>query len=625
MQKPAENKRIQLTHAGPWAYRLPVVLVFFLLFFLFVWLRLEPVLEYCSEGVAFSLSGSFLHRFLDYPGGLAEYGSAYLAQLNYLSWLGALVFTVLGALLFSMTTWLCRLAAGRAPLFVSLAPSLVILAWRGQYEGHALAAGLTLLLALGAALACYPVLRHPAWLRWPAGWAIGAALFYVAGLWPFLLVLFLAGWFEAIHSRNWIKVVAVGISGILIPIGWHVLQPLEQSLNPWGTGRVLYFALILFLLLPVGLLVLAWFRQPLAPANTLAVHPRKQTGSKKQSLSAGGWKPVWGSPAFAIGSLLAGWVAVWSLSDGTQKKLAQIEYYAALKQDERLLTVAAQLKTIPPEAETRVRLALYHTGRLTEDLFTYADSGSVMLLPGLTCGMDTARAEIETLLELGQVSEAERMAQESLEDAGDRPDLLRVLALINILKDRPEAAAIFLNALRQVPFQRTWATACLAELEHNPRLTGHEELDLVRSRMPTTDFPHTAMMDATEPMLRQLLASNPRNQMAFEYLMAHYLLTGDLKRLAGQVGRLDDFADATIPRRIEEALLLGQKLQGLPIELHRLKVQPDTIRRFQSFCDALGATSGQAPANLPSLAPDFGDTFWFYYYSHLTGEHKSTD
>jgi tetratricopeptide (TPR) repeat protein len=625
MQKPADNKKIAIARAGPWAFRVPVVLFFFLLFFLYVWLRLEPALEYYSEGVVFSLSGSFLHRFLDYPGGLAEYGAAYLAQLNYLSWLGALVFTVLGVLLFLTTGWLCRLAVGRAPLLVSLAPSLVILAWRGQYEGHALAASLTLLLALGTALACHPVSRHPVWLRWPVSWAIGAALFYVAGLWPFLLFLFLVGWFEAIHSRKWLKVVVVGISGILIPVGWHVLQPLEQSLNPWGTGRVLYFALILFLLLPVELLVLAWFRQPLAPANIPAVHPRKQTGSKQRSRPAGGWKSVWGSPAFAIGSLLAGWVVVWSLFDGTQKKLAQIEYYAVFKQDKQLLAVAAQLKTMPPDAETRMRLALYHTGRLTEDLFAYADSGRVMLLPGLTRGMDTARAEIETLLELGQVSEAERMAQEALEFDGDRPDLLRELALINILKDRPEAAAIFLNALRQVPFQRTWATTCLAELEHNPRLTGHQELDLVRSRMPTTDFPHGSMMDAAETMLRQLLASNPRNQMAFEYLMAHYLLTGDLKRLAGQVGRLDNFAYATIPRRIEEALLLGQKLQGLQIELHRLKIQPDTVQRFQRFCDALGGTPGQTPANLSPLAPDFGDTFWFYYYSHLTEEPKSTD
>jgi hypothetical protein len=617
MQKSAHSKRVTLTSAGSWTFRVTVVLVFFLLCFLYVWLRLEPALEYYSKGVVFSMSGSFLHRFLDYPGGLAEYGAAFLAQLNYLSWLGALVFTMIGVFLFLTTIWLCRLAAGRAPLFVCLASSLVLLAWRSQYEGHALDASLTLLLALGAALACFPVSRRPVWLRWPVCCAIGAALYYLAGLWPFLLFLFLAGWFEATQSRKWLKVVVLVFSGILFPVGWHVLQFPERNLNPWETGRGLYFALILFLLLPAGLLVLVWFRQPLTPSNAPAVRPRKRIGSLNRGLPAGGWRLVLGKPAFAIGSLLAGWVVVWILFDGTQKKLAQIEYYSALKQDDQLLTVAAHLKEMPPDAEIRVRLALYHTGRLTRDLFAFANSGSVMLLPGLTRGMETARSEIETLLELGQVNEAERMAQEALEFDGDRPDLLRSLAQINILKDQPKAAAVFLNVLRQVPFQRDWATACLAELEHNPRLIGNHELDLVRLRMPTTDFPHTSMSVAAEDMLRQLLASNRQNQMAFEYLMAHYLLTGELKKLAREVGQLDDFGYATIPRHVEEALVLGQKLQGLQLELHGRKIQPDTIRHFQSFCDALGGTSGQAPAALLTLAPDFGDTFWYYYYSRL--------
>ena len=57
------------------------------------------------------------------------------------------------------------------------------------------------------------------------------------------------------------------------------------------------------------------------------------------------------------------------------------------------------------------------------------------------------------MFELGQVNEAEHMAQESLEFDGDRPDVLRVLAKINIIKGRPQAAAVFLNALRQIPFR----------------------------------------------------------------------------------------------------------------------------------------------------------------------------
>ena len=478
-----------------------------------------------------------------------------------------------------------------------------------------------LLLAFGAAIACFPVSRSPRWLQWPAVWSLGAALYYVAGLWSCLLYLFLAGWFETIRARNWLKVAALVSFGILLgPVGWHCLQLMEPHVNPFGTGRTAWFAGGLFLLLPTGLLILVWGGTSATPALAPAVQPRQRAGSKKQGLLAGGAGQPWREPAFAIGLLVAGWVVVGGLFDGTRKNLGLIGYYAALQQDERVLSVARQLKTMPPQAEVRLHLALYHTGRLTQDLFAFPSSGTRMLLPGLSLGMGTARAEIAPLLELGQVNVAEQLAQESLEFDGERPDVLRVLAQINILKDRPAAAAVFLNVLRQIPFQRDWATGCLAELEHNPRLTGNPELDLVRSRMPTTDLPHGVISETAEDLLRQLLASNRQNRMAFEYLLVHYLLTGDFKKLARQAGQLESFGYTIIPRPVEEALVLGQKLQGLEFELRGLKIQPDTLRRFQSFCDALGGRPGAAPDALAAMAPAFGDTFWYYYYSRLYGQ-----
>ena len=86
---------------------------------------------------------------------------------------------------------------------------------------------------------------------------------------------------------------------------------------------------------------------------------------------------------------------------------------------------------------------------------------------------------------------------------------------------------------------------------------------------------------------------------------------------------MDDFAYRAIPRHVEAALLLGQKLQGLQFDLHGRKIQPETLRRFQSFCDALAGLAGRAPAASSALARSFGDTFWYYYYSRLAQPPKS--
>jgi hypothetical protein len=626
MQKPAETHSIARSLAQPRAARAAVVLAFFLLFFFYVWLRLEPAVEYYSEATVFFLNGSFLQRFLAYPGGVVEYGAAFLAQLNYWSWLGALVFTMLGALVFLTASGLCRRAAGRSPILVCLAPLLVVVAWRGRYEGHTLTAFLALVLTLGAAMTCPWVSRRPVWWRWPAGWGMGAALYYAAGLWPFLLFQFFSGWFEASRRRNWLSVAGLVIPGLLIPAAWPGLPLPAKILNPWGMGLPLLFAGLAFLSLPAGLVVLVLLPPPRSledgrsragetPAPRSAQRPPQKKGARARAASHRPWPQVWTKPVFTIVLLLAGWTLVWGLFDGTRKSLAQIEYCAALGQDVQLLAVAHQLEILPASAEVRVHLALYHKGRLNEDLFAFANRGSGQLLPGLELGVAACLPQGQTLLELGQVNEAEHQAHEVLEFDGDRPDVLRLLAKINILKDRPKAAAVFLNLLCQVPFQRAWAATCLAELARDPRLTGDQLLALARSRMVTTDLPHDEM--PAETMLRQLLHSNPKNQMAFEYLLAYYLLAGDLKHLAEHLGQLDDFAYRAIPRNVEEALLFGQKFQGLQFDLHGRKIQPETLRRFQSFCDALAMPVGSAPRTLSALAPDFGDTYWYYYYSRL--------
>ena len=626
MQKPAETHGIARSLAEPRAARAGVVLAFFLLFFLYVWLRLEPAVEYDSEATVFFLNGSFLHRFLDYPGGVVDYGAAFLAQLNYWSWLGALVFTVLGALVFLAATRLCRQLGGRAPILVCLMPLLVLVAWRGRYEGHTLAAVLAVVLALGAAVTCPWVSRGPMWWRLPAGWGIGATLYYIAGLWPLLLFLLFAGGFEASRRRNWLSVAGLVLPALLIPVAWPGLPLPARILNPWGMGSPLLFAGLVFLLLPAGLIALMLLPQPhplaggsVAAGETPAPRSAPRTPQKKGGRSQGSphrpWRQLWTKPAFTMVLLLAGWTLVWGLFDSTRKSLARIEHCAALGQDKQLLAAAQQLETLPASAEVRVHLALYHMGRLNEDLFVFANRGKGELLPGLELGLAACLPQGETLMELGQVNEAEHQAHEVLEFDGDRRDALRLLARINVLKDRPKAAAVFLNLLCQVPFQRPWAANCLAELARDPRLTNDHLLALARSRMATTDLPHDEL--PAETMLRQLLHSNPKNQMAFEYLLAYYLLTGDFKRLAEHLGQLDDFAYRAIPRHVEEALLLGQKLQGLQFDLHGRKIQPETIQRFQSFGDALSRSTGQA------LSPNFGDTYWYYYYSRLAQKPKS--
>jgi hypothetical protein len=275
--------------------------------------------------------------------------------------------------------------------------------------------------------------------------------------------------------------------------------------------------------------------------------------------------------------------------------------------------VASGMKEIRPSSEVRLHLALYHTGRLTSDLFSFPNQVGWDLLPGLSKGTEPCRAESQTLLELGQVGPAEHYAHEAWEMEGDRPDTLNIIAKINILKDRPRAARVFLNLARQFPFEGEWAASALEDMKSDPALSHDPEIARIRGLMVTTDLPHDEC--PTEQLLRQLLHSNKTNQMAFEYLVAHYLLTLELKKVMERVGQMPELGYQGIPRHCEEAILLFQQRNHILVDLRGRSVRPETIQRFRAFSEPMRNRAFQTAEGRAAMARDFGDTYWFYYYT----------
>jgi tetratricopeptide (TPR) repeat protein len=583
----------------------------FLLSYAYVWLRLEPSVQYRCSGVPFFLSRSFFGEFLGFPGGLLDYAAAFLAQLNYYDWLGGLVFMALGCLLFLGARAVCSRLSGVAPLTGGFMPVFLLLCLWGLHDGQAPAAGLGVALGLGLAIGYLRLPWQRIWLRSAACWALSVLAAGLAGLWPCLLFLTLCCGYEFKVRRAWKLRLGCLLPAVAVPLAMLGLAglPATRILNPWATGAPLWLIAALFLCVPLTALVLALLPKP-APAPKETARARHKAAAPVP-LGRRLQRPVV-KRALAAGLFLGGWAAVWFGHGGPQRAFARIEYYAGRKEFDKVLAVAAPLPVLNRASEVRLQLALYHAGRLSEDLFANTNQTAWQLLPGLRLGLGACRAQCDTLLELGQVNEAEHLAHEALEIEGNRPDLLRLLAQINILKNRPRAARVFLNLLAQAPFQRAGAAACLRDLDRDPRLSDDQALALIRSRMVTTDLAYDGL--PAESFFQQLLQSNPRNQMAFEYLLAQYLVTRDLDRLIKQLGRLDDFGYRAIPRHLEEAVLLYQQLKGIPVDLHGRQIRPETVQRFRGFSEALNRAR-ENPEDRPALARNFGDTFWFYFYT----------
>jgi hypothetical protein len=167
------------------------------------------------------------------------------------------------------------------------------------------------------------------------------------------------------------------------------------------------------------------------------------------------------------------------------------------------------------------------------------------------------------------------------------------------------------RALERVPFQSARARQYLAALDRDPAMRADPLVARIRPLMLREDYVGTW---TTEQILGQCLEANPSNRMAFEYLLAHYLLTSDLEGFARLAPRLKDFY-RDLPTHVQEALLGFRNVHGsLPPGVEGSAIHSQTESRFQSFVDVWARHENGPRENAwKALAPAFGGTYWFFY------------
>lgn len=110
--------------------------------------------------------------------------------------------------------------------------------------------------------------------------------------------------------------------------------------------------------------------------------------------------------------------------------------------------------------------------------------------------------------------------------------------------------------------------------------------------------------------------------MALEYLMAHYLLTRQIDRLAANRYRFDAISYPQFPRHVEEALACYTAMAGLQnLDLGSRPIRPETWQRFSQFIQLERQSQGNAPVAFASLYPDFHDSYFFsFVFGHNISE-----
>jgi hypothetical protein len=598
--------------------------LFVVVAFVWLWLCVDPSRTYYGAGLtalpAFSPDVMFRRAYFTTLGGPVRFVSAWLSQFFLWPAWGAAILTALAAAAAVVTDRLVTCLAGRRLHGYRYAPALLFLLLDGHYlhlvdwqlgwvvalaatdvvlrrpEGRP-AVRLALLLAEVALL--YGLLRGPAVVAVPL-LALGETRRRETRFLAAVLVLWLA-------SLPWLGTWC----GFDQPLG-EVYRVLFGPLLPndeYGMARAAVAGMAAFALLLGALALMA------APS----AKPRLEL-----------------RPLLAWAGVAAGCAAL-VVAGGDRVEGRRLEMCAHAERGEwdAVLATAHRMgaRDITQYEDYNILLALTHTGQSGDWLFRYGLPLFSMLRGDPRLGDEETILKMRTQhglqlceldLELGFINMAEHETHESLETQGTYPGLLVPMARIEVLQSRPRAAKVFLRLAAAQPGDPEGAAPLLRALRDDPALSGDDEqTGLARNRL------HTDMYNdySTTHMLEQAVKEHPDHRLAYEYLMAWYLLSNQTDKLVAAIPTLPAFGREALPRHYEEAVLCQEALTGAHADLGPWRIRSETRRRFEAFTHALGCAGDELAAALrvPSRPPLWAARVWrgpwsdTYYYYRLFG------
>jgi hypothetical protein len=583
------------------------------LLFLHVWLNVDPRLLYHRQGPLFFTGWSFFREHLGRPGGLVDYASALLAQFHWLGWPGAAVMAALAlAIAVLMRAILGRL--GGRWTWPALVPLALLAALANRFD-HPLATwvGLAAVLAITTAYVWAAPRGAPA--RATLFMALAALAYYAAGATMFVFAII-----AAVGERRDKLAVAFGAApngrtrGVIasVCLAWAAAVPYAAGWFFEMPTREAYTCGLAFMLAHDTVAMVAsigLYAVPILAAAVAALWPRRGEAPPARPWL---WRIAGAGTAAAV---LAGGAALALGSfDPAERSFLHIDWCT---QEGRWADVLAEAAA-RPQAGTLVHqdvvLALFHSGRLLDNLFSYPlPPEEAKPAPSLAAfSRSTAYARTcERMLEFGRVGEAEHAAYEALETLGERPEILRHIVLIDILKRQPEAARPVLGLLEKTLWHAGWARQCRARLAADPALGDDDRVRRLRGLLSSTDLagdlnPETALV---EP-----LRANPQNRMAAEYLMVLYLTARRSDLVVDNLLRLRQAGLTELPRHVQEAVVLyAWHRRDQPIRLYGFTLAPALRDGYPRFVARLEPYAKDRAGAWNALRNDYGSTYWFYY------------
>ena len=341
----------------------------------------------------------------------------------------------------------------------------------------------------------------------------------------------------------------------------------------------------------LGVLMLGCLRVALSRWWKGWAYPSNATASKRML-------PLIVSVLLFVGSAIAAYT--YSFRDPNFLSILRMKHAAEDGDWERVLRLARDGNQEPTRAQVCLaRLALFKTGRMGDELFTYPEGSAQYNAPQ----NQWLRLMIGPLLyyHYGKTGFAYRWAMEDMVEYGERPAYLRYLHSVARLNGEEALTQRYERALARTLFYKD---ACERE---------EQEADAIKPLLNYTD-----QLDGDNGLvefylLNSFALSEGGSREMVELSLMDGLITKNLTGFWPRFMALLPTWQGHIPTHYQEAALMLVQLQGGSPLSDLSMIDPAIQQRFQRLVEA-SARMGDNAANAAALRPEFGNTYWYYYF-----------
>lgn len=289
------------------------------------------------------------------------------------------------------------------------------------------------------------------------------------------------------------------------------------------------------------------------------------------------------------------------------------------------------LKSMDAATVFDLNMALFHTGRLGSEMFSFPQPISTVMdgaMPGKSLQFPADIRFARFHYDIGDINRAQKALYETFVNETEHPYVLNFMAECHLVKGQSAAAAMIYRRLcRDLVYGRR-ATAMLRLLAGD---TAHVLPENIREKQEcvlqndTTAFPFSI-----KQLCVDLLERNPGNRMALEYLLAICLLSGELPLFVDYLEHYGAQYPGTLPCHWAEAVAMFNSMSPPDKRRFTDRVPEDVAGESIAFKKAFLSIKNSCTQEgldqtvfnqraYESLRGRFGNTVLFLYFFQESG------